>query len=246
MHYYQFNIGDFIKDSAHLTLEEEAIYRRLIDHYYTTEKPISLDISIVSRAIRARGKEDLIGLILNEFFIETEKGFKQKRIEKELKNFKDKSKKAKASAEARWGKASKSCDTDANAMRTHSEGNANHKPLTINHKPINNKQDKIPYQQIADLYNECFAIPTNNAQIAKLNDTRKRAIKKLWYFETKDDDIKKQSNNTDFFKRFFSHCASKPFLQGDTERTGNFSTWKPNFEYIMTEKVLIKAIEGTL
>ena len=135
MHYYQFNIGDFIKDSAHLSLEEEAIYRRLIDHYYTTEKPISLDISVVSRAIRARGSESLIELILNEFFIKTEKGFKQKRIEKELKKFKDKSKMAKASAQARWNKGSSKKDNNANAMRTHSEGNANHKPITNNHKP---------------------------------------------------------------------------------------------------------------
>ena len=136
MHYYQFNIGDFLKDTAHLSLEEEAIYRRLIDLYYTSEKPISLDIQTVSRAIRARGSEELIAIILEEFFTKTSKGFKQTRIEKELKRFKEKSKKAADSAKARWNKASKVCDKDANAMRTHSEGNANHKPITNNHKPL--------------------------------------------------------------------------------------------------------------
>lgn len=136
MHYYQFNIGDYIKDASHLSLEEEGVYRRLIDLYYTNEKPIELNIKSVSRAIRARGNEDLIELILSEFFIKTEKGFKQKRIDAELKKYKEKSKKAAASAKARWGKGSKGGNKDANAMRTHTEGNANHKTLTTNQEPV--------------------------------------------------------------------------------------------------------------
>jgi len=128
MHYYNFNIGDFMKDSAHLTLEEEGIYRRLIDQYYTTEKPIPLDIKSVSRSIRARGHEDAIASILEEFFNKTEKGFRQKRIDLELKKYRDKSQKASTSAKARWDKASKTSERNANVMRTHSEGNANHIP----------------------------------------------------------------------------------------------------------------------
>lgn len=146
MYYYNFHIGDFIKDSAHLTLEEEAIYRRLIDLYYTTEQPIPLDINAVSRSIRARGNEEMIELILNEFFNKTLKGFKQKRIEKELKKYKEKSEKAAKSAKARWDKASKPCERNANALQTHSEGNANRKPTTDNRKPTTNK----------DLFNECL------------------------------------------------------------------------------------------
>ena len=101
MHYYNFNIGDFIKDSAHLTLEEDAIYRRLIDLYYTTEKAIQLDIKLVARSIRAREHEETITLILEEFFTRTEKGFKQKRIDLELKKYRDKSLKAAKSAAKR-------------------------------------------------------------------------------------------------------------------------------------------------
>jgi len=132
MHYYNFNIGDYIKDASHLTLEEEGIYRRLIDLYYTTEKPISLDIQSVSRAIRGRGYEDAIALILKEFFNKTEKGFKKKRIDLELKKYRDKSQKASNSAKARWNKGSKECERNANVMRTHSEGNANQQPITKN------------------------------------------------------------------------------------------------------------------
>ena len=136
MHYYNFNIGDFIKDSAHLTLEEDAIYRRLIDLYYTTEKAIQLDIKLVARSIRAREHEETITLILEEFFTRTEKGFKQKRIDLELKKYRDKSLKAAKSANARWNKGSDSCERNANASKTHTEGNANHKPITNKQEPI--------------------------------------------------------------------------------------------------------------
>jgi uncharacterized protein YdaU (DUF1376 family) len=156
MHYYNFNIGDFIKDSAHLSLEEEAIYRRLIDLYYTSEKPIQLDIKLVSRSIRARGHEELIEQILLEFFNRTEKGFKQKRIDLELKKYREKSQKAANSANARWNKGSNGCERIANAKQTHSEGNANHKPITNNHKPITNKEIVIPEGINIESWNEWF------------------------------------------------------------------------------------------
>ena len=41
----------------------------------------------------------------------------------------------------RWHKKNKG--SNANALQTQSEGNANHKPLTINHKPIINTPDGV-------------------------------------------------------------------------------------------------------
>ena len=249
MYYYNFHIGDFIKDSAHLTLEEEAIYRRLIDLYYTTEQPIPLDINAVSRSIRARGNEEMIELILNEFFNKTLKGFKQKRIEKELKKYKEKSEKAAKSAKARWDKASKPCERNANALQTHSERNANRKPITDNRKPITNKdskKDKIPYQQIADSYNTNFAIPSLNPEVAKLNSERKRLIKILWLTCTDSDDETKLTNNLEYWTRYFDHCSGIKFLRGDTERTDSFKTWRPDINYVMKEKTYIQVLEGTL
>jgi uncharacterized protein YdaU (DUF1376 family) len=178
MHYYQFHIGDFIKDSAHLSLDEEAIYRRLIDHYYTTERPIELDIKSVSRAIRARGREDLIEIILSEFFVKTAKGFKQKRIDAEIKKYKEKSKKASKSAKARWDAPFKPTKNNANAMRTHSEGNANHKPLTNNHKPINNTKDNDEFELVWSLYERKGNKKTSKAKFIKLSGEYRGAMLK--------------------------------------------------------------------
>lgn len=133
MFYYQFHIGDFIKDAAHLELAEEAIYRRLLDLYYTTEKPISNNIESVAREIRAKGHEKTVELILNEFFKPSKNGWKNKRADDEIKKYKGFSIAGKIGAEKRWRKDSPPIDSPiAPPMQTN-----NRKPITVNH--INNK-----------------------------------------------------------------------------------------------------------
>lgn len=141
MHYYRFNIGDYRRDTAHLSLLEHGIYRQLIDSYYLSEKPLSLDISSLMRThcVRNADEKDALEYILKTFFVQREEGYFHVGCEKVLHEYKVKSDKARSSAMARWS------HSDANALQTQSERNANgmltnnHKPLTNNHKPINKK-----------------------------------------------------------------------------------------------------------
>jgi uncharacterized protein YdaU (DUF1376 family) len=66
MQYYQFHLGDYISHTAHLEPLEDLAYRRLLDLYYSTEKPIPNDIPWVSRRLRLGS--DVIEIVLNEFF----------------------------------------------------------------------------------------------------------------------------------------------------------------------------------
>ena len=140
MHYYPFNINDYIAHTADLDPLEDIAYRRLIDLYYQTEKPIPLDQERVCRKIRMRSHCDQVAFALREFFERTPTGFRHKRIDDEIAKFHEKSDKARRSAEARWAKKpkGKQRDTqkDANALRPQSGCNANHKPITKNQEPI--------------------------------------------------------------------------------------------------------------
>jgi uncharacterized protein YdaU (DUF1376 family) len=129
MHYYQHSIGDYRRDTMHLSLLEHGVYRQLLDLYYLNECELNAN---AMRLICARNADEMqaVETVLNEFFIKTNTGYAHKRCDAEIERFHAKSQKAKASADARWK------PTNANAMRTHSEGNANHKPITNNHKPI--------------------------------------------------------------------------------------------------------------
>ena len=87
MHYYQFNIGDYIKNTLHLSAEEDIAYRRLLDYYYDSEQPIPTDIPKVSR--RLRMGSDVIQSVLNEFFELTENGYRNHRADLEISDYHD-------------------------------------------------------------------------------------------------------------------------------------------------------------
>jgi uncharacterized protein YdaU (DUF1376 family) len=141
MHYYQFNIGDYSKSTKHLTLLEDIAYRRMLDLHYDTEKPLPCEIASIARLIVMRENQEEIRQVLSEFWCETEEGWINKRASKDINAYKDKSEKAKKSAKVRWAKQ-KDSEDNAKGMRSHSDGNANHKPLTTKQEPKTKNQDK--------------------------------------------------------------------------------------------------------
>jgi uncharacterized protein YdaU (DUF1376 family) len=80
--WYKFCAVDYQMKTIHLADAEDLAYRRLLDMAYITEKPIPLDISLVSRRIRL--DQDIVEVVLNEFFEKTEEGFRNRRVEEEV------------------------------------------------------------------------------------------------------------------------------------------------------------------
>jgi uncharacterized protein YdaU (DUF1376 family) len=140
MYYYQHHIGDYRKDTSHLSLLEHGIYRQLLDLYYITEKP--LDKKSI-RLIGARTDQEIAmaELILNEFFEKKGTKYFHKRCDDEIQNYKLKSKSASESSKKRWNNIKKL--QDANAMPTQSERNANQEPITKNQKTSLPKDFKV-------------------------------------------------------------------------------------------------------
>ena len=132
MNYYEHHLGDYMRDTAHLSLIEDGVYRRLIDAYYAREKPLPLDLGECCKLARvsAKGERSAVAYVLKEFFEAEDDGYHQKRCDEVIAKFRDKSEKAKRSAKSRWTHS----EGNADAMRTHSEGNApnNQSPVTSN------------------------------------------------------------------------------------------------------------------
>ena len=148
MKYYQFNIGDYRAHTSHLEPMEDLAYRRLLDWYYTNEKPVPEDINEVARLIGMRSHCDCIAMVLREFFVLTKDvGWRNARADFEIAEFNEKSDKARVSANARWSKHHKKQDIkkrNTTAMRSHTEGNANKEPRTKNQEPIIKNQEHPP------------------------------------------------------------------------------------------------------
>ena len=94
MHYYQFNIGDFSLHTNHLTLEEEAVYRRLLDFYYDTELPIPIETQPVIRRLRLGSYQAVLDVILQEFFVKEADGWHNLRADIEIADYHAKGKTA--------------------------------------------------------------------------------------------------------------------------------------------------------
>lgn len=132
MHYYKHHIGDFLKDTGHLSNDQMGVYLRMIWRYYLDESPLQDDCESIAFAMRS--DEKTIGLILKHFFVLTDEGWRHKRCDQEISEYHNKSEKAKTSALARWNNAN-ALQPDSERKADEPKNDANHKPLTINHKP---------------------------------------------------------------------------------------------------------------
>ena len=92
MNYYPFHIGDYVCATRHLSWEEDAAYRRLLDTYYTTEKPLPLDEKKVFRLVLANSKtqREAVLSVLSEFFSHTDDGWVNERAQKEIEEMRAK------------------------------------------------------------------------------------------------------------------------------------------------------------
>lgn len=100
MNYYPFHVGDYIAHTAHLDPLEDIAYRRLLDLYYMQEMPLPHDAAKLARLIRMRDYVDVVQTILEEFFTETDAGWRHDRCDAELAKISEKSQKARESAAA--------------------------------------------------------------------------------------------------------------------------------------------------
>jgi len=85
MIWYKFHLGDYITHTMHLSDAEDLAYRRLLDLYYMSERPIPLDTDAVARKIRL--DTDITETVLSEFFERTDEGYRHHRCDIEIAKY---------------------------------------------------------------------------------------------------------------------------------------------------------------
>jgi uncharacterized protein YdaU (DUF1376 family) len=127
MNHYPRHVGDWLKDTIHLSEVEECIYSRMIDLYYSREGPLPLDDGVCCRMVRATSKEarKAIPGLLREFFKEGVDGWHSKRCDEEIQAYHERSESAKRSVNVRWSKRNTNVDTNVILA-------VSRKPLTVN------------------------------------------------------------------------------------------------------------------
>ena len=135
MHYYKFNIADWHLATSHLSLEEEAVYFKLINFYYDSEKAIPLETDSVIRRLRLGSFKVMVGIVLEEFFVLQDDGWHHLRCDDEISKYHHK-----AEINQKIGKLGgrpKKTETVSVGIPKITL-TTNQEPQTINHKPIKN------------------------------------------------------------------------------------------------------------
>ena len=249
MHYYRHHIGDFLKDTGHLSNDQMGVYLRMLWRYYLDEKPLKDDCESIAFAMRSDAKT--VSLILQHFFVLQDEGWRHKRCDKEISDYHEKKGKAANSANARW--------SNANAMRTHTERNADAPVLDANHKPITNNQKntnicppdggpevKIPdcnHQGVIDLYHQ--QLPTLR-RVEVWNAARQGYLRQRWRevaAELGKDKPISASAVLDWFNDFFGHIQKSRFLVGKVNSKDG-RAFTADLEWILKPSNFAKIVEG--
>jgi uncharacterized protein YdaU (DUF1376 family) len=140
MHYYQFHIGDYRKDTAHLIPIEHYIYRSLIDWYFLDEKPIpKITQSVIRRLMLGSEYIANVENVLSDFFVLSDEGYRHKRIDKEIEEYHGKCVKNKGNG-IKGGRPKK---TQSVILNNPNETQNNPTvTLTINQEPLTKNQIK--------------------------------------------------------------------------------------------------------
>ena len=109
MPWHSFYPGDYSRATGHLTLVQHGAYRLLLDHYYSTGRPLPRDKEALYRVCRAfnESERQAIDAVLEQFFQLESNGYHNKRADKELAKQTEYhercSRGGRMTAEKRWG-----------------------------------------------------------------------------------------------------------------------------------------------
>lgn len=86
MNYYERWVGDFQRDTGHLSCTEIGVYDRLLDHYYATEALLPVEYEALNRIARAMNKteRDAVKVIADQFFPINGQGRCNPRADREI------------------------------------------------------------------------------------------------------------------------------------------------------------------
>jgi len=206
MHFYSFNIGDYISHTKHLSDMEDLAYRRLLDLYYLHERTLNEDVSLVARKINMKDNVPEVRVVLEEFFkLEVGKGWINPRADEEIEKYQSKIQSA-----IRAGKASALARSNASSTVVQ----PNKKQETINKKQetYNNKTLKRPRNVSKKTWDD-FLVHRKNKK-APLTETALKGIKnevKKTKMTLEDALVMCQARGWQSFKSDWVPESQKPF-----------------------------------
>ncbi|SMC29931.1 Uncharacterized conserved protein YdaU, DUF1376 family [Andreprevotia lacus DSM 23236] len=268
MNYYKRHIGDYLKDTAHLSLLEHGIYMRLLDVYYTREAGIP--DGQAARLIGARGEDELAALqaVLGEYFRLHDGAWLQSRCEREIREASEKAARNREVGKlgGRPRKQPGLPDTldglgDDDGMACHDAAQAplqtglETQPQTQlqtetepganpSQQPLATSHTDTPAGRMPPCPYEAIRAAYNTAlpqlpQSRELTATRKKHLQARWRDRWQAGKYASAAQGIAYWQRFFARVADTPFLRGDSP-----NGWRPDFAWFLLPDNFLKVVEG--
>jgi len=249
MNWYKFHLGDYITQTLHLGDAEDLCYRRLLDLYYLSEKPLPLDIQWLAK--RTRLDLDIVESVLVEFFDKREDGYHNKRCDQEIEKYQSQVSVNKELAKRPRSRGAAHGEPLANQSLTN--GSPNQEPRTKNQEPeyIDAKASKseptfptCPQKQILSLYAKHLP---HLSQPRTWEGNRIAVLKQRWIQASKPSayspkGYRTQEEGIEWWDSFFGYIANDTTLAKGFE--SNDRVWKPDLLWIVTAANFAKIIDG--
>lgn len=137
VHYYKRHLGDYARDTGHLTALEHGVYTLLLDWYYANERPIPPE----KTERIARGNPQETQMVLSEFFKLTDEGWVHGYADRVIAEYNKKADRNRESGKLGGRPPKTKTVSNANPQET----------LTINQEPVTIRESKAPVQPAAAL-----------------------------------------------------------------------------------------------
>jgi len=244
MIWYKFHIADYIAHTMHLDDAEDLAYRRLLDWYYMSEKPLPLDTELLARRIRL--DHDVVKPVINEFFERTDVGYVNKRADEEIDAYNARCVVNKKISENRSvNKKVRRTNREPNRTETEQKQNIN----TIKSEPEVPHNPETPFpecpqKELVSLYAKHLPHLT---QPRIWEGSRTATMKARWIQAGKPSSYspsgyKTKADGLAWWDAFFGYIANETTLSKGFESEGR--VWQPDLVWIVNPINFAKIIDG--
>jgi uncharacterized protein YdaU (DUF1376 family) len=264
MNYYERHLGDYAKDTAHLSMLEHGAYGLLLDRYYATECGIPADQA--HRLARARTKEEkqAVDSVLAEFFKLVDGVWINNRASDEITKAQSKIKAAQENGKRGGRPKTNQTETQEKPSglfvgsdsetetKAHQTPDTRHQetlsPTALSgstEKPVEPDPLPCPVEKIIEAYHE--AMPLNPA-CKVLNDSRKRSIRQRWReasrMQAQPFGYSTQLDGLMAWRRFFEVCAESDFLTGRVPGRNGAPPFLADVDFLFSPSGFAKVLEN--
>lgn len=137
MHYYKRHLGDYARDTGHLSILEHGVYTLLIDTYYSKEQAPTEAEAIRWARARTPAEVQAVNSVLGEFFVIEGTRFINRRVEEEIASYREVSETNRRIAVEREERKRVRSEHEPCSKRDTDRGESVN--LAISHKPLAKK-----------------------------------------------------------------------------------------------------------